>query len=146
MNKAQLILDLETKVIKLAGGAVLRSQVEGINTYTQGVITAEGVDKATDRTIAFIVIDEGTETEHAYYRDTVSLPKAENEAGMMYMAGLVMSGLIDGFEVESMRPDLGPFSFFIVKVWADNGAGKLVERRFRVSYNAQGVPAHKEIV
>ena len=146
MNKTELLADLEAKVIKIIEGpGAHKAENNGVREYAVKVLEERGIDRANSRTIAFTVVDEGTASEAAFYRDTISLPRNENQAGVAYMAGLIASGDIDRFEVEKSRPDLGPFSFFTALVWKDDGTGKLTESRIMVTRNAQGEPSHKEI-
>jgi len=146
MNKAELLADLSSKTITLIGNESLKATAGSVKTYIQSVLSSEGVDKASDRNIAFVVVDEGESTEAAYYRDTIAMPKNDNEAGLSYLASLVAAGTIDGFDVGKIRSDLGAFSYFIADVWMDDGAGKLNEKQIRVSYDAQGAATHKEII
>ena len=146
-TKAELLADLEAKVIKIIDGpGAHKAENNGVREYVVTVLEQLGMDRANSRQIAFTVVDEGTDGESAYYRDTISLPKNENEAGMTYLAGLVASGAIDRFEVEKSRPDLGPFSFFTATVWADDGAGNLNEKRIMVNRDSTGTVGHKEII
>lgn len=146
MNKAQLLADLEAKVIKIIEGpGPHKAENNGVREYVVTVLEQQGMDKANSRSIAFTVVDEGTAGEVAFYRDTISLPKNDNEAGISYLAGLVQAGTIDRFEVEKSRPDLGPFSFFTALVWADDGTGKLIEKRIMVTRSGTTV-SHKDII
>lgn len=146
MNKAQLLTDLQSRVIRLIGDPQLKTDVGGVKTYIQAVLAMEGTDKAADRNVAFYVVDEGQPGEAAYYRDTVHRQTDDREKAVSYMGQLVVNGQIGGFEIESVQADLGSRSFFIAKVYADDGSGKLVEKRFHVSRNAQNQVVRKEII
>lgn len=146
MNKTELLQDLSTKVIKMIGTPVMNAEAHGLREYTQRVLEQQGHERAGVRTIAFTVVDEGDPAEAAYYRDSIALPKGDNDSAMAYLAGLVSTGAIDRFQVEDSRPDLGPFSFFNARVWVDDGTGKLSEKRIQVTRNADGNATHKEIV
>lgn len=146
MNKTELLADLQSRVIRLIGAPQLKTDVDGVRTYIQTVLALEGVDKAADRNVAFYVVDEGQPGEAAYYRDTVHRQTDDKEKAVTYMGNLVTNGTIGGFEIESVQADLGARSFFIAKVYVDDGQGRLVEKRFHVSRNAQNQVVRKEIV
>lgn len=70
MNKTELLADMQPKVIKLIGQPSLKTDVDGVRSYLQTVLSPEGQDKANEPNIVFIVVDEGHPGEAAYYRDT----------------------------------------------------------------------------
>lgn len=145
MNKAELIADIKSRVITTIGDPVLKADVSGVKTYVQTVLSPEGVNKANERNIAYIIVDEGGPGERAYYRDTSHLDRDDREKAATYMGNLVSNGTIDGYQLEQVVTDLGSANFFVAKVWIDNGSGKLVERRLHVTHDGQSV-VRKEIL
>ena len=146
MNKAELIADIESRVITTIGAPQLKTDVDGVKVYIQTVLSPEGINKANERNIAFIVVNEGGAGEAAYYRDTSHLERDDRQKATTYMQNLVANDTIEGYQIEQLQAELSDASYSIAKVWVDDGAGKLAEKRFHISRNAQGGLTHKEIV
>jgi hypothetical protein len=77
MLKADLLADIETKVLKVVAVVEEADAVKnaaGVRQYIANVLEQNG-ERVASRNIGFYVQDEGEATEEAYYRDVI-VPKS----------------------------------------------------------------------
>ena len=131
-----------------AEGDPVLEQIPTLDANGDPVLDANGDPTFTDG--PQVVIAEA-DAEKAWAEKAVELPKDKNTLGMQYLAGKVMGGEIYGFKMTESRPDLGPFSYFIVEVMLVNKVndvpdGTATKADWRVQMDAQGNPFHVVIV
>lgn len=125
--------------------------VAGPQTYAADVLAEDGAllhsagDPVLDDQGDQVVIAEA-DAEKAWAEKAIELPKDKNELGVGYLASKVQAGDIIGFKMTESRPDLGPFSYFVVEVMVNNNDGTVTPANWRVQMDAQGAPFHVVIV
>jgi hypothetical protein len=124
-------------------------QIPTLDVNGDPVLDVNGDPTFTEGAQIFVTEDQ---TEKAWKEKSVALPKDKNALGMTYLAGKVMAGEIYGFKMTEAKPDLGPFSFFVVEVMVvnkDGGGvpdGTATPQNWRVQMDGAGSPFHVVIV
>lgn len=141
MNKAELLADLGAKVVRVLKTSEKADQVKndaGVRVYQTEVLE---LNKAvvTGRTITWYTIDEGSESEQAYYQTSVAIPTGDYMQAAAYLSTL---GAVK-FKASEIDADLG---YVIADVWNDNGDGTITKKQVMVYRDGEGMPTHKDIV
>lgn len=140
MTKAELLQDLSSRVVRLIEVVEeidTKKNAVGIKQYMANVLNLER-GAARGQNIGFYVVDEGTETEAAFYRDSAGSRTALEAEAVAYLATLPYVKV----HVEDVDTTN---EFIIVKAIADNGDGTVSEKKVMV-YKDGDTPTHKEVV
>lgn len=141
MNKAQLLADLDSKVLRVVGVTQQEDPAKaaaGITVYVANVLQITQAGQAQGRNVGFYVLDEGDPGEAAFYKDSIGTSAADYAAAVTYLDAQAF----ERYKVREQQPQNG---FALADVWIDDGAGGVLERRILLYRDAEGSPTHKVI-
>lgn len=144
MNKAELLQDLASKpfVDSINGQSILKeTKVDGGKWYVQNIreINPDG-KSAVYRNIYFYVIDEGTKSERAYYKDAI--PEAITKKAFTFTENVKEFTRDSIYQIDKTDEDL---KFAIARNYIDDGTGNLIEKKVIIT-EANDLITEKEVV
>ena len=142
MTKTELLADIDTRVLRTISvtkepDAVKEAQ--GINTYVANVLNLNA-GKATGQNIAFYVLDEGTPTEQAIYKDDAGAKVALEAETVAFIASLPYVKV----KVDEVNANE---EFVLATAYEeDTTTGTVSTKKIMLYKDSAGVPQEKTIV
>lgn len=140
MNKAELLTDIEERVIRVIKVDKQDDPVKeeaGINSYIANVLNLEQ-GKVQGQNIGFYVVDEGTETEVAYLRDNAG-SRVALEAEVVAFMAILPYERVQITEVDATN------EFVIARAFKSEGE-TISEVKVMLYKDKDGNPVFKELV
>lgn len=149
MNRAELLAELQGKCVWV--GTMERMANSDLfplpESWTVPVIEiGPGGTYQQMRAFRFTVLGLDTPEESVLIHQQVLSPTTDTFTAVGYLEAQKAAGAWQHYVEDDQgpkRPDLG---FFAIKAWVADGQGRVTERRFIVSRDADGNPFHTEVV
>jgi hypothetical protein len=139
MNKAELLQDIESRVIRVIKVEEQEDPVKneaGIKSYIANVLNLDQ-GRVQGQNIGFYVVDEGEPTERAYFRDNAG-SRVALEAETVAFIQTLPYVRVQVQEVDSSN------EFVIARAFEETAEG-IQELRIMLYKDADGTPQHKKL-